>query len=302
MIKTDFNISYNIELIDYIFSLSFYNFDNKELFLIKQFFENIPSSFNKNYFDIKVFKIDLNSHEKHNWKDAKMLLEQEISSNSFVSAFLNGNNFLKKFYFTKYDFAIMLIDKENLSSILLYFPDKNNPQYAKIMGSFFYFFFKSNLQRLNCLFLHAACISRRHKGYLFFAPSGGGKTTLSAMAKKSNEYEIVSDESILIRKENNHFFAFDGLSFFSLPFTSHKKVEIYKIYLLEKHIRTDLSPISFLEMLLNICKQTHHFYPLIFNDKTPQYKAQFLFSLLKTIPFFKLEFELNNSFLTLLIE
>ena len=52
----------------------------------------------------------------------------------------------------------------------------------------------------NSVLLHAAGVIRNGSGYVFFGPSGAGKTTTSRIAAKSSD--VVSDDLVVIRLEN----------------------------------------------------------------------------------------------------
>jgi hypothetical protein len=56
--------------------------------------------------------------------------------------------------------------------------------------------------------LHAAGLCFHDRGYIFPGKSGAGKSTISRQLAELNEYNILSDDRIIIRKSNDTFKAF----------------------------------------------------------------------------------------------
>ncbi len=65
----------------------------------------------------------------------------------------------------------------------------------------------------HALWLHAAGLVLKGHGYVFFGPSGAGKTTLSGLAR--DRAEILSDENVIVRYDA------DGPQLISTPFWGH---------------------------------------------------------------------------------
>ena len=55
------------------------------------------------------------------------------------------------------------------------------------------------------LVLHASAVLRNGKAYIFFGPSGSGKTTV---ARLSQEFPVLDDESIFIKRRNSSYQAY----------------------------------------------------------------------------------------------
>lgn len=55
------------------------------------------------------------------------------------------------------------------------------------------------------LMLHAAGVVKDDRAYIFFAPSGGGKSTIAGLSSK---YTILTDELVAIRRANGSFNAY----------------------------------------------------------------------------------------------
>jgi len=59
---------------------------------------------------------------------------------------------------------------------------------------------------LDIIFLHAASIVMGNRVYLFVAPSGGGKSTISSLAIES-DLGVLDDEFCVIKRKDNRFYA-----------------------------------------------------------------------------------------------
>lgn len=64
--------------------------------------------------------------------------------------------------------------------------------------------FVSFQENLNIMFLHTAAVIIDEKMYLFFAPSGGGKTTICSLAEEKG-FNVLTDESCVIKKKDDRF-------------------------------------------------------------------------------------------------
>jgi len=66
------------------------------------------------------------------------------------------------------------------------------------------------------LMLHAAGVVKDDRAYIFFAPSGGGKSTVAGL---SSNYTILTDDLVAVRRANGSFHAY------STPFWGSKRDE-----------------------------------------------------------------------------
>lgn len=68
--------------------------------------------------------------------------------------------------------------------------------------SFLRIFYSLILSEKSGFLLHGAGIQRGNEGYVFFGPSGSGKSTIARLSKK---HLILSDELVIIHKNNSDF-------------------------------------------------------------------------------------------------
>ncbi|NMB57422.1 hypothetical protein GYA19_05825 [Candidatus Beckwithbacteria bacterium] len=94
------------------------------------------------------------------------------------------------------------------------------------------------------LFIHSSAINYCGKAYLFLGQSGTGKSTIIKMLK--NKFEILSDDSSIIKKSGNKFF------YYQTPFIEKEswvpkkniKYPIGKIFLLRKSKKIKLKKVN----------------------------------------------------------
>jgi hypothetical protein len=55
------------------------------------------------------------------------------------------------------------------------------------------------------LMLHAAAVAKDDRAYIFFAPSGGGKSTVAGL---SSNYTVLTDELVAVRRDSGSFNAY----------------------------------------------------------------------------------------------
>lgn len=114
------------------------------------------------------------------------------------------------------------------------------------------------------LMLHAAGLEKDGAGYLFFAPSGGGKSTLSSLAKG---FGVLSDEWIILQRKGRKYWIHSP---FYASFTQkavkrrecfefNKTIELRRIYFLAKAKRHFVKPVPFIEAVLKGYRQIWYF-------------------------------------------
>lgn len=140
------------------------------------------------------------------------------------------------------------------------------------------------LPKFNATLLHSAGVVRNKKADIFLAPSMGGKTTVTELAKGSF---ILSDDQTLLRKIDGEFFAF------STPFgrrtSGFKKVKPGGFFFLKKSKSFSLSRLKPMDALARAW-YSHRF----FWQKTSPLARNKVFSLwyelFKGFPSYEMEF------------
>ncbi len=93
------------------------------------------------------------------------------------------------------------------------------------------------------LLLHACGIIRDRRGYVFFGPSGNGKTTT---ARLSSQYTILSDDLIIIKKHQDRFIVCGTPFRGDLPEAprTNQSAELVGVFALTKDTRHYLAPLA----------------------------------------------------------
>ena len=91
------------------------------------------------------------------------------------------------------------------------------------------------------LILHSAGMVIDGQGFLFIGHSGAGKSTTVTMLK--DEGEILCDDRIIVRKENNRFRIYGTWSHGTVPIVSPSSAPLRAILLIEKSVENRLVPI-----------------------------------------------------------
>jgi len=148
---------------------------------------------------------------------------------------------------------------------------------------------------LGMIFLHSASVVMGDKVYLFIAPSGGGKTTISSLARE-NGLCVMSDEFCAIKRNRNRFYA--GLFPWHVrSFGPDEEWEVGGVYFLNKSDANRISPLSVIEAIRRAMPQaTSFFHNHIPRNEKASYRESvfnFLSSMFENIDFKLLDFKKN---------
>jgi len=112
---------------------------------------------------------------------------------------------------------------------------------------------------LDIIFLHTASVIIGGKVYLFTAPQGGGKTTLSSLAREEGGFEVMDDESCVVKKVGGRFYAGKFPCF--MPKTvKYREWEVGGIFFLNKSDENRVRPIPVLEAVRRALPEAVVFY------------------------------------------
>lgn len=107
--------------------------------------------------------------------------------------------------------------------------------------------------------LHCSCVVKEGLAFLFFAESGGGKSTVANLSK---QYHILGDDIIAIRKIKKKFFAFPT-PWRQRVFTNGKvihKANVRAVFFLKKSKHIHFVPLRPEEALVRTLSQQIHFF------------------------------------------
>lgn len=144
------------------------------------------------------------------------------------------------------------------------------------------------------ILLHCACVAKEEKAYLFFAPAGGGKSTVAGLSKK---YNVFGDDVIALRKIKNDFFAFatpwKQKGFIRPKFSFNAPLKA--VFFLNKANRVHFAPLKPEEALVKTLATAIHFF--LYTEKPMVKKILFTAAnLFKTVPAYEMYFKKNEDF------
>lgn len=144
------------------------------------------------------------------------------------------------------------------------------------------------------MLLHGLSIKHRHSAYLFLGYSGTGKSTI---AKLYNEKECYSDDVVLIRHQNNQFFAYPT-PFYQFPFSKeHLRVTpapIRYIFFIQQSLTTSVEPITDPLMVLPTILYEYIQFSRLFPPEYHRILVESIHQMVNTIPTCKLLFNHNE--------
>ena len=267
------------------------------------------TNFRLKFFNISTLEAkDLN--KRFPIKECKETIDFKINfyniedNNSFIDKFNSladdeNNIVLDQKGFIKSDFATSIYEASEKKVSCFYRKVGNlSSLVISLVKNTFYF----SQGKLNILFLHSAGISANDNGYVFIAPSQGGKSTIASLAEKAN-LDVLSDELLLIKEDKGDFYLYQ----FPLEHSFNKNMEfvvknrghkLKNLFFLEKASEINIKNISLVKALAKAYSQSTSF----FIDLVPEEQLQshrtyvmgFLERLLKKIPHQELSFNKSD--------
>jgi hypothetical protein len=149
----------------------------------------------------------------------------------------------------------------------------------------------------NRFFVHGAAIRRGQNGYIFWGPSGAGKTTIAGFSERN---DIFSDDAPILLKENEGFYcAFSPFYQVEMldnqPINIHGKIPVCKNLFLHKSRELKVTNKGVADALSEIVSS--HLHNFKFMDRELKKKAfHFSYDLCHRIPAYDLYFAKDSHF------
>ncbi len=149
---------------------------------------------------------------------------------------------------------------------------------------------------LDIIFLHAAAIVIKERAYLFIAPGGGGKSTISSLAKE-NGFRVIDEECCIIKRIGNRFFS-GVYPIKPLSDTSDKIWEIGGVYFLNKSNKSRTRKLSAIDAVYrSVPEATSFYHNWVPDEDKNEYKKRiftFLNSMFNDVYFRLLDFKIDS--------
>lgn len=140
--------------------------------------------------------------------------------------------------------------------------------------------------------LHSNCINDRGCGMLFTGTSGAGKSTMAEIWKGKEGVNILTDERVIIRRENGNFFAYGTPWHGTAMIHSPDRADLKKIFFI-KHGKENSAK------LLDKMDATSRFlvraFPTYWNQKGMEFTLELASKVIENIPCYELAFKPDES-------
>lgn len=114
------------------------------------------------------------------------------------------------------------------------------------------------LSKCNGLIMHASGILNKKGGYLFVAPSEGGKSTIARLALHQG-MSVLSDETIIIRHECKRVTMYGTPWHGEIAVKENVSVPLKKLFFIVKSKRNEIRPISKSNAMLRLLRNCFYF-------------------------------------------
>ena len=145
----------------------------------------------------------------------------------------------------------------------------------------------SILHRHQALLIHASGVVINREGILFCGISGAGKTTLSRLWQKRAGVTVLSDDRVIVRKEQKGYVVYGTPWPGEGQIASCQKAPLKKIAFLSKANENTLVPLEKKEALHRIVAQC---FPPLWDREGIDFALEFCGALLEAVPFFRFDF------------
>ncbi len=128
-------------------------------------------------------------------------------------------------------------------------------------------------------------------GVLFVGQSGAGKTTMAGLMQKQPQVKILSDDRIILRKNNGkiwmHGTPWHGESKYAAP----EEAELKKIFFLKQNPKNEILPLKKSDAVARLFACS---FPLFYNTSAVDFMLSFYEETVKEVPSFELRFVHND--------
>ena len=109
------------------------------------------------------------------------------------------------------------------------------------------------LYKYNAIMLHASAVYDGRRAYVFIAPSGGDKSTISRLALEQG-YKVLNDDRVIVKKEKGKFYIYGNPWHGEIFKTENSRLRLDGIYFIRKSDINKLRPCSKRRALCGIMK------------------------------------------------
>jgi hypothetical protein len=219
---------------------------------------------------------------------------------SFILGYQNGRNLSEDWETFTFKGEKWYRNTSRRRETEVLFPENENftvlTRVLACLYSEFYELDRTDKKRGSDFFIHAAGLIRYGKGFLFTGESGVGKTTIARLSLP--EAEILSDESVVISKDNDQYRISQFPVRTELTQATNKSAQLCAVFILIQDRVSALRRLSGAEIIMKLIHNVH--YINILPDVTQMDildgKLRIASAIGNTLPVYELRFRKDNSF------
>ncbi|OGL42669.1 MAG: hypothetical protein A2W05_00720 [Candidatus Schekmanbacteria bacterium RBG_16_38_10] len=225
-------------------------------------------------------------------------LGREIFNSGGVwKLFSNGTNFI--FTLTtppgaQKPYSVAVVDKDFSRGEIYLSPSNSSSPYA--LNPLAYpldeVLMVSILSRGNGILLHSNCIEDKGSGMLFTGISGAGKSTMAQIWQGRNGVKVLTDERVIIRKENNSFYAYGTPWHGTAKIHSPDRAVLNKIFFITHGKENSAMLLSKVDAASRLIVRA---FPTYWDSAGMEYTLDFASKIVGNIPCYELPFKPDES-------
>jgi hypothetical protein len=169
----------------------------------------------------------------------------------------------------------------------LYFTEPNGNFIDPFFGPTIELLMVNYLAHVGSIIVHACGIDFRGKGLLFVGESGAGKSTLTKVWSKENGVEILSDDRIIVRKNDGQYWMYGTPWHGDAKFASPAKVKLEKVFFIKHGRKNSVKAVRGTFPVLQFLKAS---FPPYWDKNCMDFAMEFFNDLVAAVPCRELSF------------
>ena len=218
----------------------------------------------------------------------QMKVDEKIFESSPIwTLYKQGEDFLLKIFEKMNGLKRILSVSRDFTIADLYFTEPNGSFKDPFFGPAIEFLMMNYLARVGGIIAHACGIDYHGKGILFVGESGAGKSTLTKIFNQNRKVEILSDDRIIMRKENDSYWIYGTPWHGDAKFASPAKVKLEKVFFIKHGQENSVKAVMGTFPVLQFLKAS---FPPYWDKSCMQFAMGFFNDLVAAVPCRELSF------------
>ncbi|RMF93793.1 MAG: hypothetical protein D6734_09280 [Candidatus Schekmanbacteria bacterium] len=137
------------------------------------------------------------------------------------------------------------------------------------------------------IILHSACVSDNGRGMLFTGTSGAGKSTISAIWKNKDGVTVLTDERVIIKKENSRYVAYGTPWHGTAKIHSPEKTNLDGIFFIKHGKENNAKPLNKIDAVSRFIARA---FPTYWDKEGMEFSLNFASAVVENVSCFELYF------------